>query len=168
MTQQGSEVIQSAGGRQRRSVTDRTATRSFLFQASRQEAGSRKQPGPPAGVRCDRSLHAGMQQRGTHTPAAGRGLVGWGGVGRGGACWGGAGRVLVGWDGAGWGRGPSDPHQILDLLGGLEAGPGASSGEVHGPQGVVVDLHSLGQSLGVPAVALPRDVAALSAAEDRE
>ncbi|TNN44815.1 hypothetical protein EYF80_045000 [Liparis tanakae] len=29
-----------------------------------------------------------------------------------------------------------------------------SSGEVHGPQGVVVDLNSFGQRLGVPAVAL--------------
>lgn len=42
--------------------------------------------------------------------------------------------------------------RILDLLGELEA---SASGEVHGPQGVVVDLHSLGQRLGVPAVALP-------------
>ena len=36
------------------------------------------------------------------------------------------------------------------------------SGKVHGPQGVVVDLHGLGQSLGVPSVTLPRHVAALS------
>lgn len=32
---------------------------------------------------------------------------------------------------------------------------GWRSGEVHGPQCVVVDLNGLGQRLGVPAVALP-------------
>lgn len=38
-----------------------------------------------------------------------------------------------------------------------------SSGKVHGPQGVVVDLHSFGQRLGVPTVTLTRHVAALGA-----
>lgn len=38
-----------------------------------------------------------------------------------------------------------------------------SSGEVHGPQGVVVDLNSFGQRLGVPTVTLTRHMAALSA-----
>jgi len=42
-----------------------------------------------------------------------------------------------------------------------------SSGEVHGPQGVVVDLNSFGQRLGVPTVTLTRHVAALGAAEWR-
>lgn len=55
--------------------------------------------------------------------------------------------------GRGWGG---------DLLGELEARTEVASGEVHGPQGVVVDLHRLGQRLRVPAVALARDVAALS------
>jgi hypothetical protein len=41
-------------------------------------------------------------------------------------------------------------------------GQGGCSGEVHGPQGVVVDLDRLGQRLRVPAVALTRDMAALS------
>lgn len=40
-----------------------------------------------------------------------------------------------------------------------------SSGEVHGPQGVVVDLNSFGQRLGVPTVTLTRHMAALSASE---
>lgn len=43
-----------------------------------------------------------------------------------------------------------------------------SSGEVHGPQGVVVNLNSFGQRLGVPTVTLTRHMAALSAAEWRE
>ena len=41
------------------------------------------------------------------------------------------------------------------------------SGEVHGPQGVVVNLNSFGQRLGVPTVTLTRHMAALSAAEWR-
>lgn len=42
-----------------------------------------------------------------------------------------------------------------------------SSGKVHGPQGVVVNLNSFGQRLGVPTVTLTRHMAALSAAEWR-
>lgn len=38
-----------------------------------------------------------------------------------------------------------------------------SSGEVHGPQGVVVNLNGFGQRLGVPTVTLPGHMAALSA-----
>jgi len=41
-------------------------------------------------------------------------------------------------------------------------GWGGRSGEVHGPQGVVVDLDGLGQRLGVPTVTLTRDMAALA------
>lgn len=50
-----------------------------------------------------------------------------------------------GWDG-GW------------IWPGVEA---RGSGEVHGPQGVVVDLNSFGQRLRVPAVALTGHMAAL-------
>ena len=39
------------------------------------------------------------------------------------------------------------------------------SGEVHGPQGVVVDLNSFGQRLGVPTVTLTGHMAALTTAE---
>lgn len=42
-----------------------------------------------------------------------------------------------------------------------------SSGEVHGPQGVVVNLNSFSQSLGVPTITLTRHMAAFSAAEWR-
>ena len=42
------------------------------------------------------------------------------------------------------------------------------SGEVHGPQSVVVNLHGLSQSLGVPAVALSRHMAALPTTQDTE
>lgn len=46
--------------------------------------------------------------------------------------------------------------QQCSQLGSAEGGPAERlSGEVHGPQCVVVDLNSLGQRLGVPAVALP-------------
>lgn len=45
---------------------------------------------------------------------------------------------------------------------GSPRGGRCGSGEVHGPQGVVVDLNRLGQRLGVPAVALTGHMAALS------
>lgn len=38
----------------------------------------------------------------------------------------------------------------------------ASSGEVHGVLGIIVDLNCLGQRLGVPAITLARHVAAFS------
>lgn len=44
-------------------------------------------------------------------------------------------------------------HQ--DWLGKMEGSRGGRSGEIHGRQCVVVDLNSLGQRLGVPAVTLP-------------
>lgn len=44
----------------------------------------------------------------------------------------------------------------------------ASSGEVHGVLGIIVDLNRLGQCLGVPAVTLARHVAAFSAARQRK
>ena len=40
-----------------------------------------------------------------------------------------------------------------------------SSGEVHGPQSVVVNLNSFSQRLGVPTVTLTRHMAALSTAK---
>lgn len=46
----------------------------------------------------------------------------------------------------------------MDMAGKGEA---SGSGEVHGPQGVVVDLNSFGQRLRVPAVALTGHMAAL-------
>lgn len=42
-----------------------------------------------------------------------------------------------------------------------------SSGKVHGPQGVVVNLNCLGQRLRIPTVTLTRHMAALSTAERR-
>lgn len=44
----------------------------------------------------------------------------------------------------------------------------ASSGEVHGVLGVIVDLDRLGQRLRVPAVTLARHVAPFSAVRQRE
>lgn len=44
----------------------------------------------------------------------------------------------------------------------------ASSGEVHGVLGIIVDLNCLGQCLGVPAVTLARHVAAFSAVRQRK
>lgn len=44
----------------------------------------------------------------------------------------------------------------------------AGLGKVHGPQGVVVNLHSFGQRLGIPAVALSGDVASLGTENDKE
>lgn len=43
----------------------------------------------------------------------------------------------------------------------------ASSGEVHGVLGIIVDLNCLGQRLGVPAVTLARHVAAFSTVGQR-
>lgn len=45
--------------------------------------------------------------------------------------------------------------------GGGGVGEASGSGKVHGPQGVVVNLNSFGQCLGVPAVALTGHMAAL-------
>lgn len=45
--------------------------------------------------------------------------------------------------------------QDLQQCSWLGSAGGGGSGEVHGPQCVVVDLNGLGQRLGVPAVALP-------------
>lgn len=42
-----------------------------------------------------------------------------------------------------------------------QEGRRGGSGEVHGPQGVVVDLNGFGQRLRIPAVALTGHVAAL-------
>lgn len=58
------------------------------------------------------------------------------------------------------------PAQV-EILGNSD-GDGWRSGKVHGPQGVMVDLDSFGQSLGVPAITLTRHVAALSTAETTE
>ncbi len=44
----------------------------------------------------------------------------------------------------------------------------ASSGEVHGVLGIIVDLNCLGQRLGVPAVTLTRHMAAFSTARQRK
>lgn len=44
----------------------------------------------------------------------------------------------------------------------------ASSGEVHGVLGIIVDLNCLGQRLGVPAITLARHVAAFSTARQRK
>lgn len=44
----------------------------------------------------------------------------------------------------------------------------ASSGEVHGVLGIIVDLNCLGQRLGVPAVTLARHVAPFSTARQRK
>lgn len=44
----------------------------------------------------------------------------------------------------------------------------ASSGEVHGVLGIIVDLNCLGQCLGVPAITLTRHVTAFSAARQRK
>lgn len=58
------------------------------------------------------------------------------------------------------------PAQV-EILGNGDDG-GWRSGKVHGPQGVMMDLNSFGQSLGVPTVTLARHVAALSTAETTE
>lgn len=44
----------------------------------------------------------------------------------------------------------------------------ASSGEVHGVLGIIVDLNCLGQCLGVPAITLTGHVTAFSAARQRK
>lgn len=44
----------------------------------------------------------------------------------------------------------------------------ASSGEVHGVLGIIVDLNCLGQRLGVPTVTLARHMAAFSTERQRE
>ena len=44
----------------------------------------------------------------------------------------------------------------------------ASSGEVHGVLGIIMDLNCLGQRLGVPAVTLARYMAAFSTVRHRE
>lgn len=43
----------------------------------------------------------------------------------------------------------------------------ASSGEVHGVLGIIVDLDCLGQCLGVPAITLSRHVAAFRTGKQR-
>lgn len=54
-------------------------------------------------------------------------------------------------------------------MGGNDGGDGwRRSGEVHGPQSVVMNLNSLSQRLGIPTVTLTGHMAALSTAERRE
>lgn len=74
---------------------------------------------------------------------------------------GGGGRRSAWWDEAADGCRTLRP---AEWLGKMEGSGGGCSGEVHGPQCVVVDLNGLGQRLGVPAVTLPWDVAALRTA----
>lgn len=75
------------------------------------------------------------------------GIKGWG--------WGGGGNRHCAHSGRNYGRGIGD-------------GDGWCSGKVHGPQGVVMNLNSFSQSLGVPAITLAGHVAALSTAETTE
>ena len=57
--------------------------------------------------------------------------------------------------------GSQAPHRGMVSLKDSGGGVGWCSGKVHGPQRVVVNLHRLRQSLGVPTVTLTRDMASL-------
>lgn len=60
------------------------------------------------------------------------------------------------------------PTQVEIMGEGIGDGGEWRSGKVHGPQGVMMNLNSFGQSLRVPTVTLTRHVAALSTAETTE
>lgn len=76
--------------------------------------------------------------------------------------------VVIGNKEWGWGGGGSGPcaHSGRNEGGGIDGGDAwCSSGEVHGPQGVMVNLNSFSQCLGVPTITLTRHMTALSTAE---
>lgn len=79
-------------------------------------------------------------------------------------------RAVIGNKGWGWGGGGNRrcAHSGRNYGRGIGDGDGWCSGKVHGPQGIVMNLNSFSQSLGVPTITLTRHVAALATAETTE
>lgn len=79
--------------------------------------------------------------------------------------------AVIGNKGWGWGGDGGNrhcAHSGRNYGRGIGDGDGWCLGKVHGPQGVMMNLNSFSQSLGVPAITLTRHVAALSTAETTE